>query len=167
MGAELAIVRAGVERLDDLEPLWNALQEHHAAIAPTLGGLVVRTPDEAWERRRARYAAWLEDPDAFILIAEREGRPVGYALVTVTGAFEGWAAGERVADVQTLSVLTDERGRGVGARLMDAVEGELAKRGIGEYRLIVIAPNAEAIRFYERRGLATVSHVMLGRIDRA
>jgi len=162
--AAVAIVRAGLERLDDLEPLWKALQDHHAAVAPTLGGLGARTADEAWERRRKKYAAWLEDPAAFALFAEREGRPVGYALVTVGEGPQGWAAGERVADVETLSVLAEERGRGVGTQLMDAVEDELLQRGISELRLLVIAPNAEAIRFYERRGLTTVSQVMLGRI---
>lgn len=72
-----------------------------------------------------------------------------------------------MADVQTLSVLADERGQGVGAELMDAVEDELLARGIRELRLVVIAPNAEAIRFYENRGLTTVSHVMIGQIDRS
>ena len=48
---------------------------------------------------------------------------------------------------------------------MDAVEQELVRIGVSELRLLVIAPNAEAIRFYERRGLTTVSQVMLGRVD--
>ena len=77
---------------------------------------------------------------------------------------QGWATGERVADVQTLSVLPDARGEGVGTLLMDAVEQELARGGVHELRLLVIAPNVEAIRFYEHRGLTTVSQLMMGRL---
>lgn len=47
---------------------------------------------------------------------------------------------------------------------MNAVEEELVRLGVGELRLLVIAPNAEAICFYERRGLTTVSQVMTGRV---
>ena len=32
------------------------------------------------------------------------------------------------------------------------------------FRVLVIALNDDARRFYERRGLATVSHVLLGRV---
>lgn len=96
---DVRIVRAGAERLADIEPLWKGLQEHHAAVAPTLGGLEARTPEEAWERRRVKYELWLDDPDAFLLLAERDGRAVGYALVTLGEGSQGWAAGERVADV--------------------------------------------------------------------
>lgn len=165
--AEVAIVRAGVERLDDLEPLWKALQEHHAAVAPTLGGAAARSADESWERRREKYAKWLRDPATFFLLAERAGGPVGYAFVTIGEGSQGWAAAERVADKETLSVLPEQRGEGVGSQLMEAVEGELARLGVSELRLLVIAPNSEAIRFYERRGLATVSQVMLGRVGKS
>jgi ribosomal protein S18 acetylase RimI-like enzyme len=54
-------------------------------------------------------------------------RAVGYALVTIGEGPQGWAAGDRVADVQTLSVLSVARGEGVGTLLMDAVEEELSR----------------------------------------
>ncbi len=92
---------------------------------------------------------------------------MGYAFVTIGEGSQGWAGGDRVADIETLSVLPEERGEGVGSHLMDAVEGELARLGVSELRLLVIAPNTEAIRFYERRGLATVSQVMLGQVGRS
>jgi alpha/beta hydrolase fold len=45
--SHVRIVRAGAEPLTDIEPLWKALQEHHAAVAPTLGGHEARTPEDA------------------------------------------------------------------------------------------------------------------------
>lgn len=164
MVADVEIHRAGAERIDELEPLWSALQQYHVTVAPTLGGVRPRSSEDAWRRRRAKYAAWLDDPATFILLAERAARPVGYAFVTVGEGFQGWAADDRVADVQTLSVLPEDRGRSVGTRLMDAVEDEVLRLGVTQLRLLVISPNTEAIRFYEHRGLAAVSQVMFGPI---
>ena len=162
----LRIARAGAERLSDIAPLWKALQAHHAALAPTLGGHVARSPEEAWEQRRVKYEAWLREPDTFVLLAERAGQPVGYALVTIGEGPQGWAVGKRVADVQTLSVLSDARSEGCRDPAHGCRGGRIETARVGELRLLVIAPNAEAIRFYERRGLTTVSHVMAGPVRR-
>ncbi len=161
----MTIVRGGAERIDDLEPLWAALQEHHAGLAPTLGGLRARSVAESWAVRRAKYEHALEDPDAFVMVAERSGRPIGYAFVALGEGSSGWVHGERVADVETLAVLPEARHRGLGARLMDAVEARLAYLGVGEFRVQVIAPNADALRFYERRGMVRVTQTLLGRVQ--
>ncbi len=47
---------------------------------------------------------------------------------------------------------------------MDAVERELKRLDVRAFRVLVIAPNEEAHRFYVRRGLIEVSHVLLGRV---
>jgi ribosomal protein S18 acetylase RimI-like enzyme len=44
------------------------------------------------------------------------------------------------------------RGRGVGSGLLTHAEREIAARGIAMAHLSVIASNAQAIAFYERRG---------------
>lgn len=115
--------------------------------------------------RRRKYETALADPDAFVLIAEAAERPVGYALVSLGEGPSGWDYGERVADIETLSVLPEARGEGIGSKLMDAVERELARLGVRAFRVLVIAANADALRFYERRGLTPISQVLLGRID--
>ena len=67
----MRIVRAGSERIDDLQPLWESLHEHHATIAPHLEELgPVRDPGQSWAVRRELYEEWLEEPDAFVLLAE-------------------------------------------------------------------------------------------------
>jgi GNAT superfamily N-acetyltransferase len=165
--ADVTITRAGSERIDDLEPLWAALQQHHAFVAPTLAGLPARSVQDSWRRRRAKYEAWLSEPDAFVLLAERFGQEVGYALVTVGEPYQGWGSAERVAQVETLAVLDAERGRGLGTQLMDAVERELAQAGIHELRLAVVPPNSDALRFYARRGLEPVAVTFFGRLQAA
>jgi len=104
------VVRAGAERIDELEPLWQALYSHHAEVGRTVAP--VRTLKASWRRRRPQYERWLAGDDAVLLIAEREGRPVGYAMVTVGAVQPTWDLGERILEVETLAVLPEERGEG-------------------------------------------------------
>lgn len=156
---------AGAERLEDLEPLWRALHAHHRSVAGHLTAVApFRSEEESWQRRRAHYERVLADPDTFLLLAQRDGRPVGCALVRVTGTEATLEVGERGAELDTISVLPEERGRGLGGGLMDAVDAELRRRGIGELSLAVMAGNDDAVRFYERRGLVPYLTFMIGRV---
>jgi ribosomal protein S18 acetylase RimI-like enzyme len=96
---------------------------------------------------------WLREPDAFVLIAEADPVPVGYALVHMRGPEETWSTPDRVAEIETLTVLPAHRGKGVGGALVEAVYQELNRIGVGQLGVGVIASNADAIRFYERLGL--------------
>lgn len=80
---------------------------------------------------------------------------MGYAMVHVRGGSPTWPLGEHVGEIETLSVLPDERGKGTGTALIEAVREELTGRGVTEVALHVIPTNHEAIRFYERHGFDT------------
>lgn len=148
----VAIVRGGPELIGELKPLWLAMVHHHAEVAPELGP--VHDDDETWRRRSADYEQWLREDDAFVLVArERDAdEAIGYALVTVNPASPTWREPERVGTVESLAVLPDRRGAGVGRALLDRVREELARIGVHETRLTVVAANAAARRFYERLG---------------
>jgi len=109
---------------------------------------------------------WLAEPDAFVLLAERRGRPVGYAVVHVVDGWQSWETGDRIGELQTLTLLPDERGEGIGTLLMEAIEHELLRLGIGDLVVAVAAGNDGAQRFYERRGFTTRLNVLLGPISR-
>lgn len=156
-------MRGAEADLPRLEPVWNALQAHHARITPELGHSAARSPEESWRRRRSRYEGWIEEPDTFVLLAERGERLVGYALVTVGPGLASWATADRVADLETLSVLPEERGNGVGTALLDAVDARLAELEVHELMLTAADTNADAHRFYERRGLRASFVVFYGR----
>lgn len=139
--------------LDLLEPLWNALQEHHIEVTPDLGPATPkRTLPEAWRVRRAKYERWLGDPDTFFLIAEIDGEPVGYAFLTVGMPYASWDSGERLAELETLSILPGHRAAGVGAALLDAAWQNLAELGVSAMQIVTTATNSGAQRFYERHG---------------
>jgi len=156
-----------VAELPLLEPLWNALQEHHVEVTPTLGPHTPkRSLPEAWRIRRGKYERWLQDPDSFFVLAELAGGPAGYAFVTVGPPYASWAAGERLAELETLSVAPKHRGAGVGAALIDAVWGRLAKLGVGDMQIVTTATNTGAQRFYERQGFSRRFDVYYGKAPR-
>lgn len=151
---ELRYCRSAAE-LDQLEPIWNALQDHHVEITPELGKLTPkRSHEDAWRVRRSKYRRWLEDPRTFFVLAIADERPVGYAFVTVGMPYASWASGERLAELETLSVLPGSRGAGVGAALIGAVWKRLAELGVEDMQITTTTTNVDAQRFYEREGFA-------------
>lgn len=144
-----------MEDLPLLEPLWNALQEHHARITPSLAGQAAkRDLPEAWRRRRAKYESWLADQETFFVIAERKAIPVGYAFVTVGPGYASWATGDRLAELETLSVLPAHRGKGVGEALLDSVWSRLVDIDVRELVVTTAVTNLDSHRFYERHGFS-------------
>ena len=151
---DLAIRRGGSEVIAELQPLWESLHHHHAAIAPHLLELgPVRPPSHSWAVRRRLYEEWLAEPDSFALVAKDDSKAVGYAVVHMRGPEETWATDDRIAELETLTVLPDYRGRGIGTTLVEAVNRELRRLGIRHLGVSVIASNKDALRFYERLGL--------------
>ncbi len=144
-----------VEEIDVVEPMWNALQEHHATISPQLDP---RTPrrelDDAWRMRRSKYVRWLEDPATFFVVAEDASGPIGYAFVTVGPGYASWRTGERAGALETLSVLPNRRSGGVGAALIEAVWSRLEELGVDDLAITTTKTNVDAHRFYERQGFS-------------
>jgi ribosomal protein S18 acetylase RimI-like enzyme len=144
---------SAVGDLDLLEPLWNALQEHHTRNAPAFGpSTPKRTPADSWRSRRGKYESWLEDPSTFIVLADAGDAAAGYAFVTVGAGMASLETGERVAELETLSVLPERRGDGIGEALVEAVWRQLADLGVDELLITTTATNVDARRFYERHG---------------
>ena len=163
--ASLALRRSrDPAELDQLEPLWNALQHHHVEVTPELGPRTRgRTDEEAWRIRRAKYESWLGDPDTFFIIATIDGEPAGYAFVTVGMPYASWDAGERVAELETLSILPEHRGAGIGAALLSAVWDRLAELGVADMQIVTTSTNVGAKRFYERHGFSHRLDVYYGK----
>jgi len=80
-------------------------------------------------------------------IAEEDGRMSGFAIVEWTRE-----RGGTVAYMQTLEVVPDRRGQGVGGELLCRAEDSARVVGAQRIWLHVDAKNVEAIRIYEARG---------------
>jgi ribosomal protein S18 acetylase RimI-like enzyme len=141
------------ELLDELEPLWLSLFDHH--LSTGAAGLPVIERSESWPRRRALYEQLLRSQEAFVVVARRGTDAVGYALAYVhLGADDTWDTGDRIGEVESLAVLPAERGQGLGTLLLDCAEAILDHLGARDVMIGVVAGNDAARRFYERRGMA-------------
>ncbi len=159
---DVRIVEAGPERLDAVEPLWLALAAHHGELTPP--ELPVRAPEEGWPRRRERYQRALGG-GAVLFLAEDRGQAVGYAFARPGSAPEALAI-ERPLEVETVAVLPEARGRGIGTALMNAVDDWAREHGIEHLTLAVRTNNDGARRLYERRGFLSVYETMYATLGR-
>jgi ribosomal protein S18 acetylase RimI-like enzyme len=152
MSDEVRIVAGGASDVQRLAPLWAAMHAHHSTMEAEVGR--TRPVEDSWLRRRAQYEHWFAERNAILLLAQRDDRPdpVGYAMLTIGPGPATWDLGERVGELESLSVMADERGRGVGQALLSAARA--AARELGAERLFVgvAHANAGALRFYEREG---------------
>ncbi|MDA8370302.1 MAG: GNAT family N-acetyltransferase [Nocardiopsaceae bacterium] len=156
----------GSHEIEELADLWRALHEQHTAVAWHLEDMITSVDvEESWRRRRAQYLSWLADPDTLAVLAERSGEPAGYAMVTIRENQHGsWDRGERVAVVQTLSVLPEHTGVGVGSGLLEEVRRQVGSLGVRDIELTALATSSEDIRFYEQEGFRPFVTTLVCRI---
>jgi GNAT superfamily N-acetyltransferase len=158
------IVVAGPERIADLEPLTRSLHAHHLTVDPGIPGIPPRDEDAWWSIRRARYEAWLAEPDTFLLLAEDGERLEGYALVTFHGIDDSHTTGDRFAELQSLVVEPGRRGEGVGTAMLHEVYRQVRARGAEEMVIGVLATNEPAMRLYAREGFRPWVVLTLGKV---
>ena len=165
--APLRIVSAGTERVDEVEPLWLAMHEVHVGAGPQAAEVrPFRAPAETWRRRRQVYERLLSDEgDGHLLLAEQDGVICGYAVLAFSAGQASIATGDRVAELESLSVLQDFRGRGIGSALMGEVRALAVTDGARELTLAVMDGNDAALSFYARFGMRPYVTLLLGALD--
>jgi ribosomal protein S18 acetylase RimI-like enzyme len=149
-------IRAGgSEDLDLLEPLWVAVHHRHQEAMPELGPYV--SDAETWRARRKLYKELLAKPDTLLLLGMVDDRAIGYGLTHVfavddTWIEDTWRTGERIGEIESLSVLPEYRGSGLGSELLERLENHVYERGVDDLILGALAGNADAVRLYQRHG---------------
>ena len=145
----------GADDLDLVEPLWVAVHHRHAETMPELAPFV--SDDETWRVRRALYEELLAKNDTLLLLAFVGEAIVGYGLAHVlpvddTWIPDTWVTGSRIGEIESLSVLPEYRGSGLGSEFLRRLEEHLTSQGVEDLILGALAGNRDAIRLYERRG---------------
>lgn len=144
MESQLEVREHGYSDVDLVQPLWESLFDHHLSIGAA--GLRTIPREASWSRRRDHYTRlFAEQPSARFWIARLNGIAVGYAA-----AYETEIAGEPAMILETLSVLGDARGRGVGSLLMRGVDQTATKAGISTGVVEVMAGNTRTRELYLR-----------------
>jgi GNAT superfamily N-acetyltransferase len=147
-------IRSGrSEDVEAAEALGSALNRHQS-LSPVFSSFGVEDPESYREE-------WLEevaDPEAAVLVAERDGRLVSLftvAPVEYSTTHTGLSRPERACILGYAATLPDERGTGVGVALTEAAHAWARERG---YPTIVTdwrVTNLLSSRFWPRRGFRT------------
>ena len=106
------------------------------------------TPDQIANR----LAGILARPDQAVFVAEADGQAAGWVHVFACPTVEL----DLYAEVGSLVVERDQRGRGMGKALMEKAEAWASERGINEIRLRSNVIRREAHLFYEGLGYERV-----------
>jgi GNAT superfamily N-acetyltransferase len=146
MSPELAVRPATLADLPVLLPMVRELQVHEHLPAP------------GKEVESALQALLADDRLGCVLVAESDGRPVGYTVLGFGFSLEFHG---RDAFVDELYVADSARGQGLGTLLLDAAEMACRARGIKALHLESGHGNPRATGLYERRGFkAHERHLM-------
>lgn len=146
------IERAHARDLVKVKHLWKAMINDYQRLSDGLWE--VREPGEAWARRHQQYLEWIHDAGGVVFLAfdpETE-EVVGYAALHFVTSGATFDLGESYGDVETLAVLPERRGQGIGVALLNACRKELDRREIEYLTLETLASNTGALRLYERAG---------------
>jgi GNAT superfamily N-acetyltransferase len=110
-----------------------------------------RTPTEIVAGDYRPLDAWFDRPapEEALLIAELDGRPVGYSYLVVNTDF---FTEKPHAHLSVLAVAKEAEGRGVGSALIEASTAWAVARGDDRITLNVFDGNRRARALYERHG---------------
>ncbi|MGH8889980.1 MAG: GNAT family N-acetyltransferase [Acidothermaceae bacterium] len=102
---------------------------------------------------------WAAHADSHLgFLALVESRPVGMAWLAIIDRVPGPAQLlRRAGSLQSVYVCSAERGRGIGARLVEAAVGAAAEDGL-EY--VSVHPSARSFSLYRRAGFTDTSGVL-------
>jgi ribosomal protein S18 acetylase RimI-like enzyme len=103
-------------------------------------------------RRQVRLGSVVDPLACPGLVAERDGEPVGVVTYDTDGD-----------DVEVVYIEVTAKHRGVGTRLLEAVEARTEGHRLW---LVTTNDNLDALRFYQRRGFR-IAQVRSGAVDEA
>jgi GNAT superfamily N-acetyltransferase len=131
-----------------LTALFDELDEFHRRARPDFF-----QPFTGPARTREQLERWLVDPDSTVLVAENEAGVVGLALLLTRpqSAFPG-AVPRKVIEIDNLVVRADQRGKGIGQRLLEAAVEWARQHRATHVEVAVHAFNGRARRFYRHFG---------------
>ncbi|MGW4670402.1 N-acetyltransferase family protein [Streptomyces sp. NPDC004324] len=140
--------------------------EIRPAVADDVPAIVAMLADDALGAQRESpddltpYLAALErlssDPHQHLVVAVREGRIVGTLQLTIIPGLS--RRGATRALIEAVRVHTDERGSGLGTRIIEWAIAESRRQDCRLVELTSDASRTDAHRFYERLGF-TASHL--------
>lgn len=136
-------ISGGRELLDEVGPLWEKLNRHHARLDPHFADLFLK---RTFAERKAGLIKKAGQGKLRVDLARSvpDGRLVGYAVSTIDE--------DRRGELDSIYVEEDYRGAGVGRALMERALAWMDEEGVNYRFLEVRVGNEGALRFYRRFG---------------
>jgi ribosomal protein S18 acetylase RimI-like enzyme len=108
---------------------------------------------EPWITLRRDYQGslrLLQDPAREVWVARQDGQVVGFVILLMHGPLRGY--------IQTVGVMPEHRGRGIGSRLIRFVEERIFQESPNVF-LCVSSFNTRAQDFYRRLGYDVIGEI--------
>jgi ribosomal protein S18 acetylase RimI-like enzyme len=99
----------------------------------------------------AKQLAWDSD---LVMVAEQDGEVVGVVVGTIDGTR---------AYFHRLAVLPRKQGKGIGRKLVEAIEKRFKQRGVNRVLIMVNQDNPEVLPFYHSLGYEEQKYVTLSK----
>jgi aminoglycoside 6'-N-acetyltransferase I len=131
------------------------IRADEAAWLKMRGELWPESKDEHTRQIRQFFDGQLREPLAVLIAEAREGRPVGFAELSIRPYAEGCTT-DHVGFLEGWYVVPDARGRGVGRALVSASEDWARSQGCSEFASDAEVDNDASI----------AAHLALGFVDR-
>ena len=151
---------AQLREIDRVAALWALITEHHAALDPLFR---MRRGPVADGELRELLRALHRDPDAEILVYDRDGTPQGLCIVRIDRAPPILEETER-AEITDLGVRPEMRRQGVGRLLVEEAQAWVRDRGIARIEIQVATGNREGQAFWRAIGYADLMDVLHKRL---
>jgi ribosomal protein S18 acetylase RimI-like enzyme len=131
----------GVELLDDVQPLWEQLNQHHAAVSPYFAA---DFHAKTFSGRKNALLAKYSNGELRIDIAQADGRNVGYVFSAIHA--------NGVGEIESIFIEKKHRGQAIGDQLMQRALDWLDSVNAHTKVINVAVGNESAYKFYERYG---------------
>jgi GNAT superfamily N-acetyltransferase len=137
----ITYVAGGIELLGEIQPLWEQLNRHHAAISPYFAD---DFRDYKFNERKAKLLKKYQPENLRIDIAQSQGCNMGYLISAI--------ATDGVGEIESIFIEENFRGQAIGDQLMRRALAWLDGRGVHTKVIAVAVGNERAYSFYERFG---------------
>ena len=149
----MEILKAKLEHVAEIVLLNDAVQKIHAEQHPE----VFKNPADS-EEMEGFFRDVISGVDNFIFIARISGKAVGYVWGEIQRKQENvFKYGQERLYIHQLSVEPEYRRKGVGHRLMHAMDDVARANGISKFALDSWEFNKQAHTFFERLGFSCFS----------